>query len=148
MKKQAREEKFQRKKMSRSDYLQELRREMADEPEEVHMGLKKKGKFIREMEELEEEELTHFKRKSYTKQEMKTLKRKEREHLEEKLDTLDDMRDILNFTSVKHGRDEETNDVDDVLRMPKQKKQKADFSDLPKQKKRITFNDFNSSGNV
>jgi hypothetical protein len=50
---------------------------MNDEPEEIHMGLKKKGKFIREMDELEEMELEHFKRKSLTKKDKKVMRVKE-----------------------------------------------------------------------
>jgi len=64
---------FQTKKLSKSDYLTELRREMADEPEQVHLGglLSKKSKFMREQEELETLEQEHFSRKSLTKAERK-----------------------------------------------------------------------------
>jgi hypothetical protein len=44
--------------MSRSAYLQELRKEIADEPEELHLGglVNNKSKFMTEQEELEEME--------------------------------------------------------------------------------------------
>lgn len=47
-KKQRREEERQKKKMNRSGYIDELRREMMDEPEEVHLGLSRKSKFAKE----------------------------------------------------------------------------------------------------
>jgi hypothetical protein len=37
-KKQRRDELFQRKRTGRSDYVNELRREMLDLPDEVHLG--------------------------------------------------------------------------------------------------------------
>lgn len=118
--KKKRDDEFAKKKMSRSEYLQELRKEMDDEPEEIHMGLKKKNKFIREMDELEELELDEFKRKSYTKKEMKALKKKEREHLEDKLDHLDDLNDIIKYSSSIGKQNDGEERGPDVLRIPKE----------------------------
>lgn len=43
-KKARQKEAYEKKKMSKSSIVQEMRRELADEPEEVHMGLGKKTK--------------------------------------------------------------------------------------------------------
>jgi hypothetical protein len=48
-KKARRDEDFQKKKISRSSYVDELRKELYDEPEELHLGtMNKKSKFARE----------------------------------------------------------------------------------------------------
>lgn len=124
-KKAIRDEEFQKKKVGRSEYLDELRREMTDMPEEIHMGLKKKDKFIRELDELEALEAEHFKRKSFTKKEMKLIKKKEREYIDEKLDQLDDLNDIIKFSSQlggKQGKEKESHfdSNQDVLKIPKE----------------------------
>lgn len=62
--------------MGRSNYIDELRREVMEEPEELHLGLKRKTKFAREQDELEELELNNFKRLALTKKEQKKLKRR------------------------------------------------------------------------
>ena len=49
-----REQERQKKKMSGSNYIEELRKELAEEPEELHLGLKRKTKFARQQDELEE----------------------------------------------------------------------------------------------
>lgn len=43
--------------LNKSEYLQDLRRERLDEPEELHLGGKKKSKFVEEMDKIEKEEL-------------------------------------------------------------------------------------------
>jgi hypothetical protein len=47
-KKARREELSQKKKMSKSAYVDELRKEMYDEPEEIHMGINRKTKISKE----------------------------------------------------------------------------------------------------
>ena len=74
-KKQRREELQQKKKMSKSQYIDELRKEMYDEPEEVHMGaIHKKTKINKEQDMIEQMEQEHFKRMQFSKKEMKKMK--------------------------------------------------------------------------
>lgn len=48
-KKKRKEEEFSKKKISRSNYIDEIRKEMYDEPEELHLGtMNKKSKFAKE----------------------------------------------------------------------------------------------------
>lgn len=72
-KKQRREELFQRKKASNSDYVNELRREIYDLPEEVHLGgmASQESKFAREQDVIEKYELENYKRVQFTKKEIK-----------------------------------------------------------------------------
>jgi hypothetical protein len=53
--------------MGRSDYIDELRKEILEEPEEVHLGLKRKSKFAKEQDDLEDLEQSNFKRLAMTK---------------------------------------------------------------------------------
>ena len=48
-KKQRRDELFSKKKLAKSEYVETLRKEMYDEPEEIHLGgmLNKKTKFAK-----------------------------------------------------------------------------------------------------
>lgn len=55
-KKQRREELIHKKKMGKSQYIDDLRREMYDEPEEIHLGLNKKTKISKEHDMIEEME--------------------------------------------------------------------------------------------
>jgi len=67
-KRMEREEKFKRKKASRSEYVEELRKEMYDLPEE-RTGLIQTGSrqaFLREEKQLEDTEMEHYKRKQLT----------------------------------------------------------------------------------
>jgi hypothetical protein len=73
-KKARRETERQKKKMAGTNYIDELRKEMAGEPEELHLGIKRKTKFGRQQDELEELEQLNFKRLAMTKKEVKQNK--------------------------------------------------------------------------
>ena len=57
-KKARRDEDQQKKKMGKSEYVEQLRREVYDEPEEVHLGgmMNKKTKFSQQMQMMEDME--------------------------------------------------------------------------------------------
>ncbi len=62
-KKQRRDQLFQRKKASRSEYLNEIRREILDMPEELHeLGNAQKSRYAREEDMIERMEQEHLKR--------------------------------------------------------------------------------------
>jgi len=54
-KRQKREELNSKRKMARSDYVETLRKEIYEEPEEIHLGgiANKKSAFMRQMETME-----------------------------------------------------------------------------------------------
>jgi hypothetical protein len=56
--------------------VETLRREIYEEPEEIHLGgaLDKKSKFSREMDQIEKLEQEHFKRMSFSKKEMNKIR--------------------------------------------------------------------------
>ncbi len=56
--------------------METLRREIYEEPEEIHLGgaLDKKSKFSREMDQIEKLEQEHFKRMSFSKKEMNKIR--------------------------------------------------------------------------
>lgn len=71
-KRQRREMLQQKKKAARSEYLNEVRREMADMPEEMHeMGGQQKSRFAKEEDMMERLEQENMKRIQFTKKEMK-----------------------------------------------------------------------------
>ena len=76
--------------MSKTALVQELRREMTEEPEEVHMGLGKKTKTSKYEDSLEELEQSQFKRVSMTKKEARAIKNKRQEEIQDRLENLDD----------------------------------------------------------
>lgn len=59
--------------MAKSDYVEQLRREVYDMPEEVHLGgiSNKKSQYVRQMETMEQLEQENFKRISFSKKETK-----------------------------------------------------------------------------
>jgi hypothetical protein len=119
-KKQRREELIQKKKASRSDYVNELRREIADLPDEVHLGgmTSQKSRFLKEQDQIERLELENFKRINFTKKEIKDMRNKAKTEMQERADRFDDLKgleDILG--SRKGGRyNKGGDDQDDVGR--------------------------------
>jgi hypothetical protein len=77
-KNQRREEQFQRKKASRTEYVDELRKEMHDLPEERQgfIDNSQRKAFMKEQNELEELEMNAFKRKSLSKMDKKKFNSK------------------------------------------------------------------------
>ena len=70
--------------------LDELRKEMRDEPEEVYMGAGKKTKTSKYEDMLEEQEMESFRRVQMSKKEKKALRNKRLEGMEDRLENLDD----------------------------------------------------------
>lgn len=67
-----------KKRASNSDYVNELRREVYDLPEEVHLGgmASQRTRFMREQEQIERLEQENFKRMSFNKKEIKDMRKR------------------------------------------------------------------------
>jgi hypothetical protein len=110
-KKKRREEMIQKTKAGRSDYVNELRREIYDLPEEVHMGgmTSQRTRFTKEQEQIERMEQDNFKRMNFTKKELKDQRnRQQNEMHDSRLDKLDDLRgleSLIGTQSKQRGRD-------------------------------------------
>ena len=61
-KKKRQRDEYNRKKIGKTDLVDELRREMLDEPEEVFMGMNKKTKQDKYEDMIEEHEMENFRR--------------------------------------------------------------------------------------
>ena len=61
-KKNRQKDEYERKKIGKSNLIEELRKEMRDEPEEVYMGAGKKSKASKYEDMIEEQELENFRR--------------------------------------------------------------------------------------
>ena len=84
-------EEYQRKRLGKTDLVDELKKEMNDAPEEVYMGgVAKKGKTSRFEDALEREEMDAFRRFNMTTKEKKALRNRNLEEMQDKLETLDD----------------------------------------------------------
>ena len=83
---------YEKRRLGKSNLLEELQREMRDEPEELHMGgvFGKKGKATRMEEAIENQEMEDFRRIRMSKKEQKKLRAQKFEDMQDKLETLDD----------------------------------------------------------
>lgn len=63
---------------------------MADEPEEVHMGLGRKTKTSKYEDAIEKIEQEQFKRVQMTKKEVRAIRSKREEEMQDRLENLDD----------------------------------------------------------
>ena len=74
--------------------MSELRRELYDLPEEVHLGgmATQRTRFAREQEQLERLEQEHMKRAQFTKREMKEMRRRQADELQQRADQMDDLK--------------------------------------------------------
>lgn len=96
-KKKRQKAEFQRKRLAKTDFVDEMKRELGDEPEEVFMGgVTKKTKAAKFMDALEREEMEAFRRVTMTKKEKRALHNRNLEGMQDKLETLDD-----DFAAVK-----------------------------------------------
>jgi hypothetical protein len=80
--------------------VSELRKEIYDLPEEVHMGgmATQRTRFNREQEQIERLEQENFKRMNFTKKEIKELRlRQQAEIHDSRVDKLDDLKDLENL---------------------------------------------------
>jgi hypothetical protein len=57
--------------------MQEIMKEVADEPEEVYMGVNKRSKANKYAEMVEEDEMENFRRVSMTKKEKKAIRNRQ-----------------------------------------------------------------------
>lgn len=83
-------EEYERKKIGKTDLVDELRREMRDEPEEIFMGINKKTKADKYEDMIEEAEMENFRRMQMTKKEKKAMRNRRMEDMQDKLENLDD----------------------------------------------------------
>jgi hypothetical protein len=95
-KKQRREQLQQRKKASRSEYLNEIRREILDMPEELHeLGNVQKSRYAREEDMIERMEQEHLKRIQFTKRETKERRAKQKDEMfNSRVHDMDDLRGL------------------------------------------------------
>ena len=136
---------YERKKIGKSSLIEELRKEMRDEPEEVYMGAGKKTKTSKYEDMLEEQEMENFRRVQMSKKEKKALRNKRLEGMEDRLEDLDD--DFKAIQSIvkragaikgKSGNDEYESAQRDVagskfsksLKKMSDQQKKTKFSDL------------------
>jgi hypothetical protein len=112
-KKQRREMLQQKKKASRSEYLNEVRRELADMPEEMHeMGGQQKSRYAKEEELMERLEQENMKRIQFTKKEIKERRAKQKDEMfNSRVHDMDDLRGLQDILS-KRGHKEEKDDED------------------------------------
>ena len=89
-KKRRQQDDYERRKIGKSDLIEEMRREMRDEPEEIFMGAGKKTKADKYEEMIEEHEMENFKRIQMTKKEKKAMRSRRMEDMQDKLENLDD----------------------------------------------------------
>ena len=57
---------YEKKKLGKSELIQEMRKELADEPEEVYMGVGKKSKAAKYAQMVEDAEMDNFRRYQMT----------------------------------------------------------------------------------
>lgn len=65
---------YERKKLGKSGLMQEMMKEMADEPEEVYMGANKKSKSNKYADLVEENEVENFTRYQMTNKQKKAMR--------------------------------------------------------------------------
>lgn len=96
---------MQKKKASRSDYVNELRREIQDLPDEVHLGgmTSQKSRFLKEQDQIERLELENFKRMNFTKKEMKDMRNKAKTEMQERADRFDDLKGLEDILGARKG---------------------------------------------
>lgn len=100
---------YERRKIGKSSLMQELMREVADEPEEVYMGAGRRSKTNKYSEMIEQDEMDNFRRVAMTKKEKKALRNRQLDDIQDKIDNLDDdFAAINNIVSraAKHSSDE------------------------------------------
>uniref|UniRef100_A0A7S3FWS7 Uncharacterized protein n=1 Tax=Strombidium rassoulzadegani TaxID=1082188 RepID=A0A7S3FWS7_9SPIT len=98
-----REDKFSRNKLSRSSYMQMLRDEVDDKPEEVvgGAGLQRKSAYMKEMENLEKVENMYFTRMNMSKAQKKY--KREQEDISKNMELLDHFDDLRDIDKVLSG---------------------------------------------
>jgi hypothetical protein len=102
-KRQRREMLQQKKKAARSEYLNEVRREMADMPEEMHeLGGQQKSRYAKEEDMMERLEQENMKRIQFTKKEMKERRAKQKDEMfNSRIHDMDDLRGLQDILSKR-----------------------------------------------
>lgn len=70
--------------------MQEMMKEMADEPEEVYMGANKRSKSNKHADLVEENEVENFQRYQMTNKQKKAMRYRQIEDMQDRLENLDD----------------------------------------------------------
>ena len=102
-KRQRREMLQQKKKAARSEYLNEVRREMADMPEEMHeLGGQQKSRYAKEEDMMERLEQENMKRIQFTKKEMKERRARQKDEMfNSRIHDMDDLRGLQDILSKR-----------------------------------------------
>lgn len=122
--------------------MQELMREVADEPEELYMGVNKRSKSNKYADMLEEDEMENFRRVQLTKKERKAMRNRQLEDMQDRLENLDDdfaaIDNIVKRAGKKGGdsmadgaeRDAAATKFSKSLKQFVNPKKRVDFADL------------------
>lgn len=112
-KKQRREMLQQKKKAARSEYLNEVRREMADMPEEMHeLGGQQKSRYAKEEDMMERLEQENMKRIQFTKKEMKERRARQKDEMfNSRIHDMDDLRGLQDILSKRGNKQEDEEEV-------------------------------------
>lgn len=111
-KKLRQQDEYERKKIGKSRLIEELRKEMRDEPEEVFMGASKKTKANKHEDMVEEMEMENFKRFQISKKEKNLMKKRRLEDMQDKLENLDDDFEAINRIVKRTGNLSSRNNED------------------------------------
>ncbi len=95
-KRERREMLQQKKKAARSEYLTEVRRELADLPEEMHeLGGQQKSRYAKEEDMMERLEQENMKRIQFTKKELKDRRARQKDEMfNSRIHDMDDLRGL------------------------------------------------------
>lgn len=95
-KRERREMLHQKKKAARSEYLNEVRRELADLPEEMHeLGGQQKSRYSKEEDMMERLEQDNMKRIQFTKKELKERRARQKDEMfNSRIHDMDDLRGL------------------------------------------------------
>jgi hypothetical protein len=112
-KRQRREMLQQKKKAARSEYLNEVRREMADMPEEMHeLGGQQKSRYAKEEDMMERLEQENMKRIQFTKKEMKERRARQKDEMfNSRIHDMDDLRGLQDILSKRGHKQEDDEEV-------------------------------------
>ncbi len=105
-KKQRRDQLQQKKRAARSEYLNEVRREIADLPDEMHeLGGQQKSRYAKEEDLMERLEQENMKRIQFTKKELKERRAKQKDEMfNSRIHDTDDLRGLQDILSKRENK--------------------------------------------
>lgn len=135
-KKIQREETHSKSKLSKHNYIQMLKEEMDDRPEEVMgaFGQGKKTQYIKDMETLEKVELQNFTRMTMTKAQKKFHRQQMLGQNVDKLDQIDEFKDIENIIYNRADQEIDRDNLDASAQLGSNKFKSSMKSYLKKEK--------------